>query len=335
MDTPRTFKRILITGISGSGGSYMAKQVATHEPNVEIHGISRWHSTTTQSNIADIRDRITVHECDLCDLSSVFRTLQSVQPDGILHLASHANVRAGFDTPLAVLKNNIDGTANLFEALRMLQIAPVVQLCSTSEIYGQVDPKYVPITEDCPLNPSSPYAVSKVTQDHLAYAYFRCYDLKIIRTRMFAYLNPRRADLFATSFALQVARIECGLQEKLYHGNLDSTRTLIDVRDAMSAYWAALQFGRPGEAYNIGGDTVITVGEFLDCLKKQATTEIPSEVDPSLLRPADVTLQIPEIAKFSTETGWRPQYTFEESVTFLLNHCRAYAKREQALQASA
>ena len=120
------------------------------------------------------------------------------------------------------------------------------------------------------MQPSSPYAVSKAAQDLLGFAYFRSYGMKMIRTRMFAYINPRREDLFASSFAKQVARIEAGLQKELVHGNLDSVRTMIDVRDAMEAYWVAVLHCKPGEAYNIGGHTSISVGEFLELLKKQS-----------------------------------------------------------------
>jgi nucleoside-diphosphate-sugar epimerase len=199
----------------------------------------------------------------------------------------------------------------------------VIQLCSTSEVYGQVLPEEVPINEDCPLRPSSPYAVSKAAQDHLGLTYWRCYGLPIIRTRMFAYFNPRRLDLFATSFARQVALIENGKQKELLHGNLDSVRTMIDVRDAMRSYWDAATLGKPGEVYNIGGPKSIRVGDFLNVLKQFARIEIPSRVDPKLLRPADVTLQIPDISKFVAATGWQAEYSFEESVEHLLNYWRA------------
>ena len=172
------------------------------------------------------------------------------------------------------------------------------------------------------MRPSSPYAVSKTTQDQLGYTYWRCYGLKIIRTRMFAYFNPRRTDLFATSFARQVALIEAGKQKELLHGNLDSIRTMIDVRDAMRSYWEATVSCEPGEAYNIGGAKSIKVGEFLEVLKNLASCEIPSRLDSKLLRPADVTLQIPNISKFVKLTGWQAQYPFEESVEHLLNYWR-------------
>src|SRR5260370_31873508 len=121
---------------------------------------------------------------------------------------------------------------------------------------------------------------------------------------MFAYLNPRRTDLFATASARQVARIEHGLQAELVHGSLDSVRTLIDVRDAMRAYWDALLYCEPGEVYNIGGTTTMTVGDFLQRLIALAEKPVPTRLDPRLLRPADVTLQIPSMEKSIHATCW-------------------------------
>jgi GDPmannose 4,6-dehydratase/GDP-4-dehydro-6-deoxy-D-mannose reductase len=320
--------KALITGIAGSGGSYLAEYLVDRHPSVETHGILRWHSTAAAQNLAGVSGKVRLHECDLNDLSSVLTVLREVKPDIIFHLASHANVRASFIYPQAVLSNNILGTCNLFEGIRLAGLDPVVQHCSTSEVYGQVDPKNVPIREDCPINPSSPYAVSKVAQDFLAYTYFRSYGMKIIRTRMFAYINPRRADLFATAFARQVTRIEAGLQKELLHGNLDSVRTMIDVHDAMEAYWMAILHGVPGEVYNIGGPTTISVGEFLELLKKHSKVPVLTRQDPALLRPSDVTLQIPNVEKFTQATGWRPSIPFEESVKELLEVWRKRTANE-------
>ena len=327
MNGRRTINRALITGISGSGGSYLAEYIANNHPDVELHGISRWHSTTTPKNLESIGNRATVHEGDLTEFGSILRILKAVRPDAIFHLAAHANVHVSFITPNTVLSNNIIATSNLFEAVRALDLDPVIQLCSTSEVYGQVDPSEVPIREDAPLRPVSPYAVSKAAQDLLGWSYFVSYKMRIIRTRMFAYLNPRRVDLFATSFARQVAWIERGLQQELVHGNLESVRTLIDVRDAMRAYWEATLSCRPGEVYNIGGTTTLTVGAFLDRLISLSDARIPTRTDPRLLRPADVTLQIPCVDKFASETGWHPIYTFEDSLADLLAHWRKEALR--------
>ena len=318
--------KVLITGIAGSGGSYLAEYICKNHSHVKIHGLA--YSRSTRKNLEGILNKVIPHEADLMDFGSVFSVLEEVRPDVIFHLAAFANVRASFDTPNSLLSNNILGTSNLFEAVRLARLDPIIQLCSTSEVYGQVDPNDVPIKEDAPMKPASPYAVSKATQDLLGWTYFISYKIKIIRTRMFTYLNPRRTDLFASSFARQVARIEQGLQKELTHGNLDSVRTVIDMRDAMRAYWLTILHCRPGEAYNIGGTTSMKVGNFLERLIALSKTSIPTRCDPALLRPADVTLQIPCVDKFASETGWKPEYSFDDSLTHLLDFWREKASEE-------
>jgi GDP-4-dehydro-6-deoxy-D-mannose reductase len=314
-------KRALITGIAGSGGSYLA-EFLVNSAGLDVHGISRWHSTTNNDNLKSVRDRITMHECDLNDLSATIRAIEASRPDYIFHLAAHANVHVCFSNPIAVLQNNINNTINLFEAIRIVGIDPVIQFCGTSEVYGQVDPKNTPITEEHPLEPVNIYAVSKLTQEKIASSYFHSYGMKVVITRMFAYINPRRGDIFSSAFARKIVEIERGERDILTHGNLESVRTLIDVRDAMESYWVACQHCEYGVPYNIGGESVMTVGDFLEVLKKLSTSNIVSQVDPALLRPVDVTLQVPEVSRFLDVSGWKPKYSIEESVDFLLNHYR-------------
>ncbi len=329
----RKFKQVLITGVAGSGGSYMAENILENHPGVEVHGLARSSTIARSKNLTTLRGRIKLHPRDLNYLQSITDVLMSVRPDAIFHIASDANVRESFDDPVGIMQNNAIGAGvNFFEAIRFVKgqikdFDPVVQHCSTSEVYGRVNPDEVPIKETQEMRSSSPYGVSKIAQDHLARMYFENWGIKIIRTRMFSYLNPRRRNLFATSFAMQVAEVEMGLREELLHGNLDSVRTIIDVRDAMESYWVAAEKCRFGEAYNIGGKKTISVGDFLGMLKKLAKRPIPSRVDPNLLRPTDVTLQIPDTSKFESETGWSPKYSFEESVEHLLDHCRKEVKQ--------
>jgi len=316
---------ILITGITGSGGSYLADYILENHPDCTIYGLHRWHSTGTLSNIEHIKNRITILECDLMDLSSVIRALQISKPDRIFHLASFANVRKCFDTPLAVINNNILGTANLLEGIRLACPETLLQMCSTSEVYG--NPLTFPMTEDHPLKPVNPYSVSKLSQESLAYAYHKSWGLRVIITRMFAYINPRRKDLFATAFAQQIIQIENGTKKILTHGNLDSIRTIIDVRDAMRTYWIACDKCTPGEAYNIGGKDTLTVGQFLKVLIASSSRKIICEQDKNLLRPVDVTKQVPDTSKFDNLTNWKPKYTLNDSVMFLLDHCRKEINR--------
>lgn len=305
----------LVTGALGSGGSYMCEYLMGHG---EVHGTGRWHTSPVIKEKPDYP----IHECDLLDLPGICRVLETVKPDYIYHLASHANVRASFDNPSAVLRNNIDCTLNLLEAVRFVCPDSTVLLCSSSEVYGQAQGE---VDESAPINPVSPYAVSKLTQDALGNAWFKSYGLKVIRVRAFTYLNPRRSDLFATSFAMQVARIEKGKQEILTHGNLDSTRTILDVRDTVRAYHLAATKGEPGEIYNVGGGNTMTVQGFLLSLIDRAKCEIPIQWDRSLARPADITMQIPDCRKFETLTGWKPEIPFDASIDHLLDHCRQVA----------
>ena len=313
-------KKVLITGITGSGASYLADFLV--EQNLEVHGIARWHSTAQHSNLKKCADRVTVHECDLLDLSSVIRTLRKVKPDYIFHLASHANVRSCFDNPIAVMNNNVNCTINLFEAIRLEEQNPIVQFCGTSEVYGQVEIKDLPIREKNQIDPVNIYAISKLTQEKIAKSYHLAYGMNVVITRMFAYINPRRQDIFSSAFAKKIVDIERGKLQVLTHGNLESTRTLIDVRDAMESYWVASNKCKYGEEYNIGGEKIITVGQFLDVLKSKSKVDIVSKVDPKLLRPVDVTLQVPCLKKFKEQTNWKPKYSFEDSVDLLLEHYR-------------
>jgi GDPmannose 4,6-dehydratase/GDP-4-dehydro-6-deoxy-D-mannose reductase len=141
-------------------------------------------------------------------------------------------------------------------------------------------------------------------------------------TRAFGYINPRRPDIYSSAFAKQIVDIERGKQDVLYHGNLDSVRTLLDVRDIVEAYWIAAIRCELGEAYNIGSTVPVRVGDFLEELKRQAKCKIVSKEDPNLLRPVDVTLQIPSVDKFYEKTNWKPKYTLEDSVKLLLDYYR-------------
>lgn len=179
------------------------------------------------------------------------------------------DVRKSFNNPKKVIENNNSITLNLLEAIRVLKSDPLIIICSSSEVYGQVSKKYVPIKEDCPIKPASPYAVSKTFQDLVSYNYYQNFNLKIIITRMFTYFNARRTNLFASHWANQVAKIELGLAKELKHGNLNSVRTIIDIKDAMEAYWITACKGKIGEIYNMGGTTTVNIGEFLKLLKKR------------------------------------------------------------------
>jgi GDP-mannose 4,6-dehydratase len=276
-------------------------------------------------------NKLNIRYGDLADLSSLIGILKEINPVFIFHLAAQSYVLTSFNAPVDTLHTNIIGTTNLLEAVRINGIDPIIHICSSSEVYGQVRKEDVPIKEDCPLRPASPYAVGKVGEDMVSFQYWLSYGIKTIRTRMFSHTGPRRGEVFALSnFAKQVAAIEAGLAAPVVKvGNLDSVRTFADVRDAVKAYWLLVNKCPPGEVYNIGGIETMTIREMLDrLLKLSRIKNIGIEVDPARLRPSDVTLQIPCIDKFTQATGWKPEIKFEQTMKDLLNYWRDYIRRE-------
>ena len=322
--------KVLITGITGMVGSHLAEYLVSSFPETEVHGLVRWRSPLR--NIQKILPRITLHQGDLRDLNSLVLLLREVQPDRIHHLAAQSYVDMSFVAPADTLSSNIIGTVNLMDAVRIVGINPRIHICSSSEVYGQVRPDEVPITESTPLRPASPYAVSKVGEDLIAFQYGISYRLDLVRTRMFTHTGPRRGDVFAeSSFARQIAEIELNRQTgPVRVGNLDSVRTLADVRDAVRAYKLLLDKCPAGEVYNIGGKETMTVGDILETLKSLARVPIKHVVDPARLRPSDVTLQIPDTSKFHGATGWEPEIPALQTLRDLLDYQRDCIRAEGA-----
>lgn len=317
---------VLVLGANGAAGSYLAEFIVNEHPEVQCHGIRRWRSTSHSNNISKIKNEIIMHECDLLDMSSIVRVLREVKPTKIFNLAAHANVKAAFETPLSVLYNNMMSTANVLEGIRLECPDTIYNHCSSSEVYG--NPKEVPITENHRRMPVNVYAASKLCQESLAYCYWMSYKVKTIITRAFAYICPRRLEIFSTSFATQVIRIEQGKQNILKHGNLDSLRTLIDCRDIVRAYWIASDKCEYGVPYNIGGKDIISVRQFLERMVKQSKVPIICEQDPNLIRKIDVTNQLVDSSKFDNLTGFKSRYSLDESIEWLLEECREKVKNE-------
>jgi len=315
--------RILITGITGFVGSHLADYILKNHTAVEIYGLKRWRSP--MDNIGHIEGKISLIDGDLHDLSSMIAILRETKPDWIFHIAAQSYVPYSYTAPADTLNTNVIGTANLLEAVRIVRIDPRIHICSSPEVYGAVSKKDVPITENCPLKPVSPYAVSKVSEDMIGYMYHQAYGLKTIRSRAFTHTGPRRGDVFVvSSFAKQVARIEKGLQEPVIKvGNLDSVRTFCDVRDTVRAYWLLLEYGQPGEVYNICGNETMTIRDMLELLLNLSTVKgLATKLDKGLLRPKDVTLQIADCTKFKVLTGWEPEIPFDKTLRDTLDYWR-------------
>ncbi len=315
--------KCLITGITGFAGSHLAEHLLAQ--GYEVHGTLRWRSRT--ENIEGIRDRLTLHACDLRDPMAMREVVARVRPDQVYHLAAQSYVLMSWVAPSETMTTNVVGQVNLFEAIRAADLCGScrVQLAGSSEEYGMVLPEETPIKESNPLRPLSPYGVSKVAQDLMGYQYFKSYGLQAIRSRAFNHTGPRRGHVFATSnFAKQVADIEAGKREPIIQvGNLDAVRDFTDVRDTVVAYRLLLEKGEPGEVYNIATGKGWRIGDMLDLLVKRAKVNVEIKPDPARMRPSDVELLVGDPTRMKECTGWEPKYEFEQTMSDLLDYWRA------------
>jgi len=314
-------KKALITGVTGFAGSHLAELLLSEK--VEVHGILRWRSK--MDNIEEIKTKIHLHEADLLDTHSMYKVVDEIRPDYIFHLAAQSYVQTSWSSPSNTLEINVIGTVNIFEAVRKSGLPITIQIACSSEEYGRVFKNELPINENNPLRPLSPYAVSKLAMDYLGYQYWESYGLRIIRTRGFNHTGPRRGDVFSEStFAKQIAEIEKGLKSpQVLVGNLDAQRDYTDVRDMVKAYYLSVRKCKSGEVYNIATGKSWRIGDVLDLLLSKSKVKIKIVRDKSRLRPSDVEILVGDASKFKKQTGWHPQIAFEKTMEDLLNYWRS------------
>jgi len=275
-------------------------------------------------NVQHIVKDIELIDCDLRDAVAVRHCLSEVKPDFIFHLAAQSFVPTSWKAPVETIVTNMVGQINIFEAMRSLKLKSRIQIAGSSEEYGLVCEDELPIKETNPLRPLSPYGVSKVGQDLLAYQYHKSYGIHVVRTRAFNHTGPRRGDVFVESnFSKQIAMIEKGKKEPVMDvGNLNARRDFTDVRDIVKAYWLALEKGEPGEVYNIGSGRDISIKDLLKKLFELTDMEVEVRQDPARMRPSDVEVLLADVTKFHELTGWVPEIPFDQTLTDLLNYWR-------------
>ena len=326
---------ILITGITGMVGSHLLDFLIKNTDE-KIIGISRWRSPLNNISqhipLINTKKRLFLEHCDIRDSLGVNNVFQKNTFKLIFHLAAQSYPHVSFTNPIETYQTNIDGTENILNASLKYSPNAVIHVCSSSEVFGRVPKEKVPIDEETSFHPASPYAISKCGTDLIGRYYAEAYNLNTQITRMFTHTGPRRGDVFMEStFAKQIALIENGFQEPLVKvGNLDSMRTIADVRDAVKAYWLLLTTSpEPGSYYNIGGKKSLKVGQILqDLINLSTKKNIEYEIDPERLRPIDADLQIPNISKFSKKTNWEPEISYLKTLEDLLNYWRAKVKTE-------
>lgn len=313
--------RVLITGITGFVGSHLAEWAL--ERGAEVVGALRWRSNT--EHIEHVRDRLTLIQSDLRELSSARELVERAAPDYIVHLAAQSVPAASWQTPAETLMTNAISQMNLFEAIRQLAARSRFLVIGSSEEYGLVYPEELPVRETNPLRPLSPYAVSKVTQDLMGFQYWKSYGLDVVRARAFNHEGPRRGDAFATSnFAKQIAEIEAGLRKPVVEvGDLKPSRDFSDVRDIVRGYWDLLERGTAGDVYNLCSGMDWTIERMLTLLLAQSTVgSIEVRTDPTRLRPSDILVLRGSFAKIESAVGWRPRIPLEQTLGDLLEYWR-------------
>ena len=328
---------ILITGITGQVGSQLADYILENT-DLDVVGMMRWQEPLDNlyhlTDRINKKDRISLYYADLNDSGSVRDMIEKVQPRYISHLAAQSYPKTSFDIPIETLQTNIIGTANLLEAVRHTvnfndptceyPYDPIVHVCSSSEVYGKA-PSGVNLSEDTPFHGSSPYSISKIGTDYLGRFYGEAYGIKTFVTRMGTHTGPRRSDVFFEStVAKQIALIEAGLQEPVvYVGNLSSTRTFQDCRDAVRAYWLLMNADiEPGEYFNIAGEEAFRLNEVVDILLGFSDVDIEVQTDNLRLRPIDADYQMFDNTKIRSRIDWKPEIPARQMFLDLLNHWR-------------
>jgi len=312
--------RALITGITGFVGSHLADLLLSK--GYEVYGTYRWRSP--KENIEHIKDRIKLIDTDIRDAHNVEKTIKTVGPDEIYHLAAQSFVPSSWEAPQETLTTNIIGTVNILEGIRAANKEIKMQLAGSSEEYGLVKADELPIKEGNPLRPLSPYGVSKVAADKLACQYHYSYGIKTVVTRAFNHSGPRRGDVFVDSnFAKQIVMIEKKKTKPvMYVGNLTAQRDFTDVRDIVVAYNLALQKCDFGEVYNICSEKTRTMQDVLDMLLKLTDAKIEVKQDSKRMRPSDVQVLLGDCSKFKKKTGWKPTIPYEKTLEDTLNYWR-------------
>lgn len=309
----------LITGIAGFAGSHLADFLLRHTECTVAGTIHR-----QDARVSHLRDHVALYRVDLRDAAAVAEVIADVRPDLIFHLAAQSFVPISWQHPWTTFEQNVHGQVNVLQAVAQQELATRVLVVGSNEEYGLIHPEDLPIDEDTPLRPSSPYGVSKVAQDLMGWQYFRSYGMAVVRVRPFNHIGPRQGDRFvAPAFARQIAETEAGTREPLLRvGNLSTTRDFTDVRDVVRAYWLALTLGQPGEVINIGSGKGHTIDELLHTMVGFSEVAFTIEPDPARMRPSDVPVSICDNSRLKAATGWRPEISFEHSLLDILNDWR-------------
>lgn len=303
--------RALITGSAGFIGSHLCAELEEHGYEVIR---------------CDLRGGDGQVAMDIMDAAAVRAVIAETMPDVLINMAGQANVGLSWKKPQLTVALNTIGLINILEAVRELKPSMRVIAVGSSDEYGSLEERGANVTEDIPIKPITPYAISKEAQEHFAQLYIRAYKMNICMIRLFNLGGPQQGKGYMISdFASGVAAVEAGLRDHLSVGNLDSARDFTHVRDAVRACRLIAEKGQVGEVYNVSSGKTYTAREVLEKLLAMASTEIRVEQDPARMRPSDTPVVCGNHDKLTAHTGWVPEKSMDDTLRDSLAYWRERA----------
>jgi GDP-4-dehydro-6-deoxy-D-mannose reductase len=296
--------RSLVTGAGGFVGAHLVRHLEEHGDEV-------------------VEMERTVDGVDIADAEAVTETIMAAKPAAVYHLAGASDVGGSWSAPTETFLANALGTLNVLEAARAAGADRVLAVTS-ADVYGRVSADELPLTEDQPLRPVSPYAASKVAADALAQQAWLGHRLPVIRVRAFNHLGPGQSDHFvAPSLAARIARNERDGGEEVPIGNLTPRRDVTDVRDVVRAYRLLMTGGEPGAVYNVCRGVAVSVREIAEALLAMARRPMRLVSDPALQRPVDIPVLVGDNSALRRVTGWEPTIPLDQTLADVLADWRS------------
>jgi len=319
--------KILITGFTGFVSQHFLALLNEMEPGSSVLGIDKNKPDFNFSAFPELN--ISFENIDLLDREATEKILDYFKPEYILHLASVSSVAQSWHTPLESFVNNTTIFLNLVEQIRVKNRKCRILSVGSSEEFGEVTEAELPLTEEHPLKPLSPYAVARVSQEMLSKIYADGFALEIIMTRSFNHIGPGQKDLFViASFAKQFVQLskENITKNTITTGNLSIIRDFVDVRDVVKAYYLLLKKGKRGEVYNICSGNGIVLKDIVSSMAKILNLDVETVVNPDLIRPTENKKVVGSYQKLKTELGWEPEISIEKSLKDIIGYWQNEAK---------
>lgn len=310
--------KALIIGIEGFVGKYLSDYLLTH--NYKVYG-----TYLDLEGTHKLDKNIDLYRLDILESEQVKKVASIIKPDIIFHLAAQSSAALSWKQPQLTIQVNINGTLNVIEAVKALELQTRVMLIGSSEEYGYIRPEDIPVDESQQLRPGNPYAISKIAQSMFGELYAKSYNMDIVIIRAFNHIGPGQSEQFVVSdFAKRIAMMEKGLMDPvLLVGNLEAERDFTDVRDIVRAYEELARKGIAGEIYNVGSGRSHRIKEILNILLNLSSIAIRIVNDSNRDRPSDVPKTECNSNKIKQLTGWKAEYNLSCTLKDVLDYWRS------------